>query len=187
MLLPTNAGGRSKVPFLVAWSDTLPVVDARRALKVYLAGPLFSEAERSFLASCARTLREAGFDCFVPHEQEARLSPPTARQVLAVDCEGLTQANAVVAWVDGPTVDDGTACEIGIFFGLMQRGEPWRKGILGLATDDRLRRRNTSLEHGGLNLFVAGVIEHAGALCWSIEGVKARLLVWQREMLDAAP
>ena len=96
--------------------------------------------------------------------------------------EGLARANAVVAWVDGPTVDDGTACEVGIFFGLMQRSEPWRKGILGLATDDRLRRRNAALEHGGLNLFVAGVIERAGGLCWSLEEVTARLLAWRQEL-----
>ena len=159
------------------------MVDAAPALKVYLAGPLFSVAERTFLASCAQALREADFECFVPHEQEAKLDPFTARRVFELDHdEGLARANAVVAWVDGPTVDDGTACEIGIFYGLMQRGEPWRKGILGLATDDRLRRRNASLEHGGLNLFVAGVIERAGGLCWSLEEVKERLLLWKREL-----
>jgi hypothetical protein len=158
------------------------VVDARAALRVYIAGPLFSEAERAFLASCARTLRAAGFECFVPHEHEQRLTPFTARRVFEYDHdEGLARAHAVVAWVDGPTVDDGTACEIGIFHGMM-RADPWRKGILGLATDDRLRRRGASLEHGGLNLFVAGVIERAGGLCWSLEEVKARLLAWQAEL-----
>ncbi len=157
------------------------MVDAPTAFRVYIAGPLFSEAERAYLASCARALREAGFECFVPHEQEARLEPFTARRVFEFDHDlGLAKAHAVVAWVDGPMIDDGTACEIGIFYGLMQR-EPWRKGILGLATDDRLRRRNASLEHGGLNLFVAGVIERAGGLCWSLEEVKERLRAWQRE------
>jgi hypothetical protein len=131
----------------------------------------------------ARTLREAGFECFVPHEHEARLVPFTAARVLALDHdEGLARANAVVAWVDGPTVDDGTACEVGLFFGLMQRGEPWRKGILGLATDDRLRRRNAASGHGGLNLFVAGVIGRAGALCWSLEEVKERLVAWRQDL-----
>jgi len=158
------------------------VSDAPTPFRVYIAGPLFSEAERAYLSSCARTLREAGFECFVPHEQEARLDPFTARRVFEFDFdEGLAKAHAVVAWVDGPTIDDGTACEIGIFHGLMQR-DPWRKGILGLATDDRLRRRNASLEHGGLNLFVAGVIERAGGLCWSLEEVKERLHAWQREL-----
>ena len=135
----------------------------------------------------ARSLREADFECFVPHEQEARLVPFTAARVFALDHdEGLARANAVVAWVDGPIVDDGTACEIGIYWGLMQRGEPWRKGILGLATDDRLRRRNTALEHGGLNLFVAGLLERAGGLCWTLEEVHERLLGWKREFEGAS-
>ncbi len=164
------------------------MVDARSTFRVYIAGPLFSPAERSFLDSVARNLREAGFECFVPHEHEKELVPFTAARVLALDHEeGLARAIAVVAWVDGPMVDDGTACEVGLFFGLMQRGEPWRKGILGLATDDRLRRRNAALEHGGLNLFVAGVLERAGGLCWSLEEVKERLLVWRRQLEGAAP
>jgi hypothetical protein len=91
---------------------------------VYLAGPLFSQAERAFLGSCARELRAAG----------------------------------------------------------LERGEPWRKGILALATDDRLRRRNASLEHGGLNLFLGGLIERAGGLFWSLDDAKARLLAWKREL-----
>jgi len=152
-------------------------------MMVYLAGPLFSEAERAFLASCARELRAAGLHCFVPHEHELTIADLTARNVFALDHDqGLMKANALLAWLDGPTVDDGTACEIGIFWGLMQRGEPWRKGILGLATDDRLRRRNASLGHGGLNLFLAGVIERAGGLCWSLDDVKARLLAWKHEL-----
>jgi nucleoside 2-deoxyribosyltransferase len=154
---------------------------------VYLAGPLFSDAERSFLDSCARTLREAGLDCFLPHEQESRGTGPTARHLFDLDHDqGLMKANALLAWVDGPMVDDGTACEIGIFWGLMQRGDTWRKGILALATDDRLRRRDAALEHGGLNLFLAGLIERAGGLCWSVSEALDRLLAWKRELEEGS-
>lgn len=150
-------------------------------MKVYLAGPLFSEAERGFLDACARTLRAAGFDCFVPHEHEA--AALTARGVFELDCrKGLATANALVAWLDGPMVDDGTACEIGLFRGLMEEGAAWRKGILGLATDLRLRRRKVSFEHGGLNLFLAGAIESAGAVCWSVDEVVGRLSGWKGEL-----
>ena len=148
---------------------------------VYLAGPLFSESERSYLESCARAMRDAGLDCFLPHEHEP--SAATARHLFELDHDqGLMKANALLAWVDGPMVDDGTACEIGIFWELMQRGETWRKGILALATDDRLRRRGASLEHGGLNLFLAGLIERAGGLCWSVPEALDRLLAWKREL-----
>jgi nucleoside 2-deoxyribosyltransferase len=152
-------------------------------MKIYLAGPLFSPAQRGFLGECARTFREAGLECFVPHEMEARLGAPSARGVFDLDYrEGLATANALVAWLDGPTVDDGTACEIGIFYGLLQQGVAWRKGILGLATDLRLERRREVLEHGGLNLFVAGTIQDAGSICWSVEEILDRLLVWKGEL-----
>jgi hypothetical protein len=152
-------------------------------VKIYLAGPLFSPAERGFLDDCAHRFREAGLECFVPHEQEARLGRPSARSVFDLDYrEGLETANALVAWLDGPTVDDGTACEIGIFYGLLQQGVVWRKGILGIVTDLRLERRRNVLEHGGLNLFVAGTIESAGSVCWSVEEALDRLLVWKGEL-----
>ncbi len=152
-------------------------------MKIYLAGPLFSPDQRGFLAGCARTFREAGLECFVPHEKEARLVTPTAQGVFDLDYrEGLETANALVAWLDGPTVDDGTACEIGIYYGLLQQGAVWRKGILGIATDLRLERRRDVLEHGGLNLFVAGTIESAGRICWSVEEALDRLLVWKGEL-----
>ena len=152
-------------------------------MKIYLAGPLFSPAQRGFLGGCAHTFREGGLECFVPHEEEARLGPPSAQGVFDLDYrEGLKTAHALVAWLDGPTVDDGTACEIGIFYGLLQQGEPWRKGILGIATDLRLERRRDVLEHGGLNLFVAGTIQSAGSICWSVEEALDRLLVWKGEL-----
>jgi nucleoside 2-deoxyribosyltransferase len=38
-------------------------------LRIYLAGPLFSEGERAFLDALADRLRDEGHDVFVPHEQ----------------------------------------------------------------------------------------------------------------------
>ena len=40
--------------------------------------------------------------------------------VYRIDTEGLRSANALVAWLDGPMVDDGTACEIGMFAELVR-------------------------------------------------------------------
>ena len=152
-------------------------------MKIYLAGPLFSPSQRDFLDAAARRLRDAGFECFVPHQEAARIASLTARSVFDLDYrEGLVSANALVAWLDGPAVDDGTACEIGIYFGLLQQGARWRKGILGLVTDLRLQRRRDAVEHAGLNLFLAGTIENAGAICWSLEDVLARLGVYRDEL-----
>jgi hypothetical protein len=40
-------------------------------MKIYLAGPLFSNAERALLDTVAARLRSEGFEVFVPHEQFA--------------------------------------------------------------------------------------------------------------------
>lgn len=153
---------------------------------VYLAGPLFSTAQRDFLDACARTWRAAGLDCFVPHEHELALGQVTARTIFDLDAGALRRANAVVAWLDGDAVDDGTACEIGMFVEMMRRGEAWRKGILGLSTDIRHRRRRATDADGAVNLFVAGAIASAGRLCWSVDEVTAQLVAWKAE-LDTAP
>jgi hypothetical protein len=156
-------------------------------MRIYLAGPLFTPAEREFLSECARTFRQAGVECFVPHEHELALGPADARTIFDVDYRrGILPANALVAWLDGPTIDDGTACEIGIFYGLMQRREPWRKGILGLCSDLRRQRFRDAEEFGGLNLFVAGTIAAAGRICWSLDEVLQQLAEWRHE-LDGTP
>ena len=138
-------------------------------MRIYLAGPLFSEAERAWLDRLAGRFRDEGFDCFVPHEQFDALRKLTPAEVFRVDVEGLRSANAVVAWLDGPVVDDGTACEIGLFAQLVSGGDPQYRGIVGIVTDLRLQRRRGNAVGDGMNLFVMGAIEQAGRVCWSVD------------------
>ena len=149
-------------------------------MKIYCAGPLFSQAERDFLDRCAQRLRAEGFLCFVPHEREGRVAP-TPEAVFALDFEALREADAVLAWLDGPQVDDGTACEIGLFLGLMEDPGRRRKGIVGLATDLRAERRREAWDHGGINLFVAGAIRRAGRICWSLDEAVEQLVAWRQD------
>ena len=145
-------------------------------MRLYLAGPLFSDAERSWLDALAAQLRTEGFDCFVPHEHFTELADVTLEQVYQVDTEGLRSANALVAWLDGPMVDDGTACEIGMFAELVRNGGEHYRGIVAIATDLRLeRRRQQSVVGGGMNLFVAGVIESCGKIVHAADEVAAAL------------
>src|SRR2546428_13941913 len=108
-------------------------------MRVYVAGPLFSEAERAWLDALAARLRAEGFDCFVPHENFAELADVTLEQVYRIDSEGLQSANALVAWLDGPIVDDGTACEIGMFAELCRSGGGHTPGVPAVATGLRPR------------------------------------------------
>ena len=146
-------------------------------MKVYFAGPLFTPYERAFIDECAAKLRGEGIDVFVPHEQELATPEATAAPIFAVDYDGIAESNALVALLDGPMIDDGTACEIGIFYGLMQQ-DPAKKGIVGLVTDLRSERAQGRNEGTGLNLFVVGCIEAAGEICTSIDDVLAVLQRW---------
>jgi hypothetical protein len=149
-------------------------------MRIYLAGPLFTPYERDFLDACAARLRAEGHDVFVPHEQTQGLDlTPGADVIFAKDWTGLHAADAVLAILDGPQTDDGTACEIGIFYALMQ-SDPARKGIVGLVTDLRGAR---SGEGHGLNLFVEGCIEAAGEIVRDVEAAVAVLARWA----DAQP
>jgi nucleoside 2-deoxyribosyltransferase len=140
-------------------------------MKIYFAGPLFTPYERGYIDECTKRLRADGFEVFVPHEHELAQSDTTAEWIFRKDMDGLGPANAVLALLDGPMVDDGTACEIGIFYALMQ-SDPSKKGIVGLLTD----LRGTRGESNGLNLFVEGCVEATGgAIASSFDDALAAL------------
>jgi hypothetical protein len=146
-------------------------------VRVYFAGPLFTEYERGYIDACAAQLRADGFEVFVPHEHELAIGDDvTADWIFAKDRPGIESANALLAILDGPTIDDGTACEIGMFHALMQ-SDPAKKGIVGLLTDIRARRG----EGSGVNLFVQGVIEDVGEIVDSIDAAQDVLRRWRQE------
>jgi len=100
--------------------------------RVYLAGPLFTDAERRFNAALAERLTSAGHEVFLPQDEVPQdESPGHAARVFAADLRGLQWATVVVAVCDGPLVDDGTAWEIG--YACAQQVP-----VIGLRTDSRI-------------------------------------------------
>jgi nucleoside 2-deoxyribosyltransferase len=87
--------------------------------KVYLAGPLFSLAEQSFNADLARFLESEGFEVWLPQEHEPR--DKTARAIFEMDVAAIDWADIVVACMDGPDPDSGTAWECGYAYA---KGKP---------------------------------------------------------------
>jgi nucleoside 2-deoxyribosyltransferase len=144
-------------------------------VRVYFAGPLFTPYERSFIDECAARLRADGIEVFVPHENALALPDTKPATIFAKDWAGLSNADAVVALLDGAMTDDGTACEIGIFYALMQT-DPSKKGIVGLLTD---LRSTLGHEGHGLNLFVHGCVEAGGTICSSLDEVVETLDGWR--------
>ena len=83
-------------------------------MKIRFAGPLFSSAERAWNADVAAGLRAAGHEVVLPQEKEPGLDDPG---IFAADVGGIDWADGVVAIMDGPDPDSGTAWEVGYAFG----------------------------------------------------------------------
>jgi nucleoside 2-deoxyribosyltransferase len=79
--------------------------------KLYLAGPLFTTAEREFNSRLCAKLTEIGFDCWLPQDHEPR--EKTAKAIFLEDVRGIDWADIVVANMDGPDPDSGTCWEVG--------------------------------------------------------------------------
>lgn len=149
-------------------------------MRIYFAGPLFTPYERGFIDQCASQLRSEGFEVFVPHEIPLP-DPVTAEFIFAVDSKEVMGANAVLALLDGPMVDDGTASEIGIFWAAM-RTDKLKKGIIGLITDTRVIRDRNMIDGKGINLFVRGCVEDAGQVVDKFEKALPILRQWRDEL-----
>jgi Nucleoside 2-deoxyribosyltransferase len=146
-------------------------------MRIYLAASMFTPYERAFLDDCAARLRAEDFDVFVPHEHGLVGIDVTAEAVFEVDAGGVESADAMLAVLDGPSVDDGTACEIGLFHGLKQH-DPGRKGVVGLLMDVRGERRGDF----ATNLFVRGCIEAGGGeVVGSLDAALAILHRWRTD------
>jgi nucleoside 2-deoxyribosyltransferase len=106
--------------------------------KLYLAGPLFSAAEREYCVRI-RSILAARFDVYVPHVDggflpdliASGLPPQVARrQVFAADIEAIRASDFLLIVLDGRVVDEGAAFELGVAWSL-------GKSCLGIKEDFR--------------------------------------------------
>lgn len=121
---------------------------------VYLAAPLFSEAECDFNRKLRDELISAGFNVFLPQEDSNNVKGMLDRQkiIFNKNLKGIENSDIIVAVIDGADVDSGTAWEIGFAFAKA-------KPVLGLRTDFR-----TLGIEGTVNL----MIEQSVVLCMSV-------------------
>ncbi|MFO8006972.1 MAG: nucleoside 2-deoxyribosyltransferase [Candidatus Brocadiia bacterium] len=117
-------------------------------MNIYLSGPLFTQAERRWNRELAAALRRriSGAEVFLPQDIKFGSSYNVARDfphIFDACIDALREADVVVAVLDGPDADSGTALELGIAY---ERGIP----IIGVRTDYR------ESQDRGLNLVVAG-------------------------------
>ncbi|MEJ7843298.1 MAG: nucleoside 2-deoxyribosyltransferase domain-containing protein [Rubrobacter sp.] len=112
---------------------------------VYLAGPLFSEAERSFNESLTRRLEERGFHVFLPQRDGVErdkppydaMSPEERRLAMfELDEAKIMEANVFLFVLDGRVPDEGACVELGIAHTHRRLGNVG-KLLVGLHTDTR--------------------------------------------------
>jgi nucleoside 2-deoxyribosyltransferase len=94
---------------------------------------LFTTPERNWNADVASGVRAGGHEVFLPQEKEAGLD---AARIFAADVSGIDSADVLVAIMDGPDPDSGTAWEVGYAYGI-------RKPIVLVRTDIRSLAGNT--------------------------------------------
>jgi nucleoside 2-deoxyribosyltransferase len=103
-------------------------------ISIYLSGPLFSQAEIMWAGNVKAFLeKKLGAEVVWPHE----ISSGSPLDIFKANLQALKECDIMVALLDGPQVDDGTAWEIGYFYAL-------ERVILGVRTD--LRRAGEAPE-----------------------------------------
>jgi nucleoside 2-deoxyribosyltransferase len=113
-------------------------------MKIYLAGPLFTEAERDWMRKVKKELEDLDesqgrqVNVIWPYEiitqsEIDRLGEKARHEIFSRCKAHLDDADIVIALLDGPQVDDGTAWEVGYFYA---KKSPKQK-IIGIRTDFR--------------------------------------------------
>jgi nucleoside 2-deoxyribosyltransferase len=144
--------------------------------RVYLAAPLFNDMERSFNLRLSELIAPMA-EVFLPQRDGKLMRDllrdgmplPAARQlVFEADVNALKRCDCVVAVLDGRTIDEGVAFEIGYARAL-------NKLCLGLKTDDR-----SLLASGDNPMILVGCHEILGSVLELVNCLNGRLLSARR-------
>ncbi len=100
---------------------------------VYIAGPLYTPAERSYLEEIESICATAGFETYLPH-RDGGLAPANGSSTTPFfkkDIAALNDCTVVVAILNGTDVDSGTAWEVGYAYAR-------QRALLGIFEDTRI-------------------------------------------------
>jgi nucleoside 2-deoxyribosyltransferase len=136
--------------------------------RVYLAAPLFSDAEKAFNEQVVLRLERRGFDVYLPQRDGGLIvdlvsrgvEPRAAAQsIFQRDIEALIECDICLIVLDGRAVDEGAAFELGVAYSA-------RKLCVGLQTDPRrlLITGNNPMLEGALSCVFESVEQAADHL-----------------------
>jgi hypothetical protein len=161
-------------------------------MRVYMGGPMFTQAEVEFNLRLAVRLRALEFDVYCPNESEPindkTRADITGRVIYDYDIAELEACNVLLCQV---SEDSGTNWEAGYMDCLAKRVDPDRYyGIVGMATDIRLRTAPDPLKSGVenqagyLNPLVVGGLQSSLGIYTDAESALIRLVEIRREHED---
>jgi len=122
--------------------------------RIYLAGPLFTEAEQNWLRALKGQLMALGYEVCWPFElfPEGEIESwgqDGPKRIMERCRDAVDASELIVAWLDGTQVDDGTAWEVGYAHARAKR-------ILGIRTDFR---QGGDTRHSLVNAMIEGCCE----------------------------
>lgn len=138
-------------------------------MRIYMAGAMFSEADKQYNLNLAERLRSHGFEVYCPNESEPindkRRTDVTGRMIYAFDIGELEASNVVLLQV---SEDSGSNWEAGYMDALAKHvdSERWY-GVIGMATDIRLQsvpnpaQSGVDNQAGYLNQLVVGGLQQS--------------------------
>lgn len=152
-------------------------------MRIYLSGPMFTQADREYNLRLAAKLRTMEFEVYCPNESEPANDKTrndiTGRIIYDLDIAALEWANVALVQV---SEDSGTNWEAGYMDCLSKRVDSDRWwGVLGLATDMRLQTLPDPAKTGvdnqafHLNQLVVGGLQASLGIYLDEESAFARL------------
>ena len=136
-------------------------------MRIYMAGAMFTEADKQYNLTLAARLRSQGFDVYCPNESEPindkTRGDVTGRMIYEYDIGELEASNVVLFQV---SEDSGSNWEAGYMDALSKYVDPERwYGVMGMATDIRLQsvpnpaQSGVDNQAGYLNQLVVGGLQ----------------------------
>jgi hypothetical protein len=115
-------------------------------MKIYFAGPLFSEAEKIFNQSLTRRLELLGFDVFLPQRDGVEknkypysdMDPEERRKaIFELDRDQILSCDIFLFILDGRVPDEGACVELGMAYAKSYFNRDKIVKLIGLHTDIR--------------------------------------------------
>jgi hypothetical protein len=136
-------------------------------MRIYMAGAMFSEADKQYNLRLAENLRSLGFEVYCPNESEPindkRRTNVTGKMIYDIDIAELETSNVVLLQV---SEDSGSNWEAGYMDALAKYVDANRwYGVIGMATDIRLQsipdpaQAGVDNQAGYLNQLVVGGLQ----------------------------